>query len=103
MICKNCGKEVDNKALICIHCGCATGGVGVNKEWLITLLCCLFLGVFGVHRFLNGYKTSAIIMVVLTVTGVGAAISWIWAIFDLVIIILDEFKTADGRVIKREL
>ena len=35
MICKNCGKEVDNKALICIHCGCATGGVGVNKEWLI--------------------------------------------------------------------
>ena len=42
-------------------------------------------------------------MVVLTVTGVGAAISWIWAIFDLVIIILDEFKTADGRVIKREL
>lgn len=23
MYCRNCGKEVDEKAVICIHCGCA--------------------------------------------------------------------------------
>ena len=23
MFCSNCGKEIDNKAVICIHCGCA--------------------------------------------------------------------------------
>ena len=23
MFCKNCGKEIDEKAVICIHCGCA--------------------------------------------------------------------------------
>ena len=22
MFCKNCGKEVDEKAYVCIHCGC---------------------------------------------------------------------------------
>ncbi len=25
MYCKNCGKEVDDKAVICPHCGCQTG------------------------------------------------------------------------------
>lgn len=24
MICKNCGKEIDDKAVICVHCGCLT-------------------------------------------------------------------------------
>ena len=23
MYCRNCGKEIDDKAVICIHCGCA--------------------------------------------------------------------------------
>lgn len=25
MYCRNCGKECDDKAVICIHCGCLTG------------------------------------------------------------------------------
>ncbi|MDE6850581.1 MAG: zinc-ribbon domain-containing protein, partial [Clostridia bacterium] len=25
MFCKNCGKEIDDKASICIYCGVATG------------------------------------------------------------------------------
>lgn len=25
MFCKNCGKEIDDKAAICIHCGVSTG------------------------------------------------------------------------------
>ena len=25
MYCKNCGKEIDDKAVICVHCGVATG------------------------------------------------------------------------------
>ena len=24
MYCKNCGKEIDNNAAVCIHCGVAT-------------------------------------------------------------------------------
>ena len=35
MFCKNCGKEIDDKAVICIYCGCATGNdtVNVNSEF----------------------------------------------------------------------
>lgn len=24
MFCRNCGKEIDDKAVICVHCGCLT-------------------------------------------------------------------------------
>ena len=26
MFCKNCGKEIDDKAVVCVHCGVATEG-----------------------------------------------------------------------------
>lgn len=26
MYCKNCGKQIDDNAVVCIHCGVATGG-----------------------------------------------------------------------------
>ena len=25
MFCKNCGQQIDDKAVICVHCGCSTG------------------------------------------------------------------------------
>ena len=25
MFCSKCGKEIENEAVVCIHCGCATG------------------------------------------------------------------------------
>ncbi|MGL5382935.1 MAG: hypothetical protein ACRC17_10575 [Culicoidibacterales bacterium] len=25
MFCKNCGKEIDDQAAVCVHCGVATG------------------------------------------------------------------------------
>lgn len=101
MFCKNCGKEVDDKAVICVHCGCATGNIGVSKEWLITFILCLLLGALGIHRFYTGYKTSAIVMLVLAITGVFSIVSFVWAIIDLINIIMDKFETADGRVIIR--
>lgn len=31
--CRKCGKEIDEEAIICIHCGCATGNaVATQKE-----------------------------------------------------------------------
>ncbi|MBQ8848071.1 MAG: TM2 domain-containing protein [Candidatus Gastranaerophilales bacterium] len=103
MFCKNCGKEIDDKAVVCIHCGCATGGTNINmsKDWLITLLLCLFLGVLGAHRFYTGHTGTGIVMAILTITGIGAVVTGIWAIVDLIFIALDNFKTADGRIITR--
>ena len=27
MFCKNCGNEINNKAVVCVHCGVAVGGM----------------------------------------------------------------------------
>ena len=32
MYCSNCGKEIDNKAVICIHCGCAINNNGTLTD-----------------------------------------------------------------------
>lgn len=32
MFCKNCGKEIDDKAVVCIHCGVATNEGELNPE-----------------------------------------------------------------------
>lgn len=32
MYCQKCGKEIDNEAVVCIHCGCATKNQALRKE-----------------------------------------------------------------------
>lgn len=101
MFCKNCGKEIDDKAVICVHCGCATGNGGISNEWLITILLAFFLGIFGVHRFYNKHFLTGAIMLVLTLTGIGSLISVIWCVIDIIFIVTDKFKKPDGAVITR--
>ncbi|MDB5033715.1 MAG: hypothetical protein JWQ98_956 [Chlorobi bacterium] len=62
-----------------------------QREWLTTLLLCLFLGGLGIHRFYTGYKKEAIIQLL---TGGGCGI---WAILDLISIITEKFTDAEGR------
>lgn len=31
MFCRNCGKEIDDNAAVCIHCGVATANIDANK------------------------------------------------------------------------
>ena len=53
MFCKNCGKEINDKATICIHCGCSTGNNNVDEEFTnvskktIGVLMGFFLGLIG--------------------------------------------------------
>lgn len=30
--CNHCGKEIDEKAVVCVHCGCAVGGVNPVED-----------------------------------------------------------------------
>ena len=32
MFCSKCGKEIDNEAVVCIHCGCATQKFREDKQ-----------------------------------------------------------------------
>lgn len=65
----------------------------LNKEWLITLLFSIFLGVFGVHRFYNGKIGTGILMLI-TFGGFG-----IWKIIDIILIALEKFTDEKGKII----
>ena len=64
-----------------------------EKEWLITLLLCLFLGSIGGHRFYAG-KIGTGILQLITLGGCG-----IWTIIDLIMILTGKFKDKDGNEI----
>ena len=126
--CKFCGQVIDADCVICPKCGkqveeikysrpdniiinnnnnasssasaSAMFGNASNvspKSWLVTLLLCLFLGTIGIHRFYVGKIGTGILMILLLMTGVSA----IWAVIDLILIILGKFKDKQGLLIKR--
>ena len=98
MFCQNCGKEIDDKAVVCIHCGCATGNKAAGssqKNWLVTLLLCFFTGGLGLHRFYTGYIGIGIIQLL---TAGGCCI---WALIDLIMIIFNNFKDANGNDLEK--
>jgi TM2 domain-containing membrane protein YozV len=66
-----------------------------SKSRLVALLLCFFLGVLGVHRFYVG-KIGTGILQILTFGGLG-----IWALIDMIIIIVGSFKDKEGRLVFR--
>ena len=74
-----------------------------NTDWLAALLFCLFLGVFGAHRFYTHKTGSAVAMLLISVllgwAGIGFCITGIWALIDLIMIACEKFTDADGKLI----
>ena len=62
-----------------------------QREWLTTLLLCIFLGTLGVHRFYTGYTKEGVIQLLTC----GGCV--VWAIIYLVNIITNKFVDAQGR------
>jgi TM2 domain-containing membrane protein YozV len=65
-----------------------------DKEFLPTLLLCLFVGVLGVHRFYVG-KIGTGIAMILTFGGLG-----IWVLIDFILICIGSFRDIEGRIVK---
>lgn len=98
--CSECGSIINAKAEICPKCGVRQTNI-ISSEvseqrnrWITCLLLCWFLGVFGAHRFYTGHTGIAVIQL-LTLGGCG-----IWALVDFIIIIMGNFKDAQGNPIK---
>lgn len=55
-----------------------------DRNKLVAALLAFFVGCFGVHRFYLGRTGSGVVMLVLTITVVGALVSVIWAFVDFI-------------------
>lgn len=120
MYCKNCGQQIDDKAVICVHCGVSVkepeqpqqpvinivntntntntnrnynrGGVAyIHKKKWVAFWLCLLLGGFGIHRFYVGKVGTGLIWL-FTVGFFGFG----WLI-DLIVILCGGFKDKAGQ------
>lgn len=109
MYCNKCGKEIDDDALICPHCGCGTVNYirdqaraetraqlqptpGLKKRTTAMILC-IFLGCFGAHRFYVGkIGTGVLWLLTLGFCGIGTLI-------DLICIIGGTFTDEMGNTL----
>ena len=124
MFCQNCGANVDEKAAVCIKCGVAIAPIVPpttqtasnakpidpkyqnisDKDWTVTLILSIFLGGFGVDRFYAGQIVMGLLKLILPLTitivtcGVGS-IAYVWWLIDIILIVTDNFKDGQGRVI----
>jgi TM2 domain-containing membrane protein YozV len=67
-----------------------------DKNWLVTAVLCAFLGWFGVHRFYVGKILTGILYLL---TG---GIFGIGVIVDALLLLTDNFRDAQGRVVAIE-
>lgn len=65
-----------------------------TKNFLATLLFCLLLGTFGIHRFYVGKIGTGILMLI-TFGGFG-----IWWLIDIILIATGAFRDKQGFLIK---
>jgi len=65
-----------------------------EKNYIVMILLCFFLGGLGIHRFYVGKIGTGILMII-TLGGLG-----IWALIDFIMIIIGKFKDKEGKEIK---
>lgn len=71
-----------------------------QKSRLTAFLLAFFLGGFGTHRFYVGKVKSGLVMLILTITIIGAIITVIWATIDWIMILVGGFLDKDNKKLK---
>ena len=65
-----------------------------TQSKMVLALVCFFVGFLGVHRFMVGKIGTGVLMIV-TFGGLG-----IWALIDMIMIIMQKFTDSDGNTLK---
>ncbi|MCK9185363.1 MAG: TM2 domain-containing protein [Candidatus Cloacimonetes bacterium] len=102
--CSNCGSAVNGASLVCTSCGVALPSslqpqsriYSDQKDWLTTLLLCIFLGGAGIHRFYTGHTGIGVAQLL---TGGGCGI---WALIDLITIATGSYLDAQGNPLYKQ-
>lgn len=99
--CRQCGAALGPGSGPCPHCGAQTfrgppaqaplPPQPQSHSFVVTLILCWTLGVFGVHRFYTG-NTGLGIAQLLTCGGFG-----IWALVDFILILVGSYRDGEGR------
>lgn len=106
--CPNCGSQVNEGSRFCTSCGRPLGNPvppvnaandwqeqrAKDDRWLITLLLCWFLGIFGIHRFYTGNTVTGVLMVI-TLGGCG-----FWTLIDFIMIVFNVYHDGNGQLLK---
>lgn len=61
MYCKTCGNEINDNAVICVHCGCAVNDKKTNGEDVVNVGLCIlavFIPLFGIIYWALKYKET---------------------------------------------
>jgi len=120
--CTSCGKVIKKEASVCPFCGVRQDdGTSGEKNKTTALLLCIFLGIFGAHRFYVGKIGSAIGMLALLIVSVCGSLGadtegsieatmvagflllgfLVWWIIDIVMIGNGSFKDSMGNPLKK--
>lgn len=72
--CHDCGAVIQGKAAVCPECGIEQGGKGDSASGASTNriaagVCGILLGALGIHKFILGYTSSGIIMLLVSILG----------------------------------
>ena len=57
--CKNCGKDISDKANHCPHCSNVYRKKNFTKIWLIIAICCLIISIMNIYIFKNVIMASS--------------------------------------------
>lgn len=99
MFCQNCGNEINDNAVVCIHCGCAVPSNTETKSMAATVLLWFFLGGFGAHRYYLGDTLGGTLMLLCLVfcwLVIPGVILGIWWIVDIILLITGGLKPKNG-------